>query len=248
MKTRKVLAVKMNFDPKKYMMNLKGKDYLPVAARLIWFREEHPDWGIVTDALVMEQDHSIFKACIFNAEGKLMATAHKKEDARGFPDHAEKAETGSIGRALALCGYGTQFADDFDEGSERIVDTPQKSRSPYQARPSRPSPPPPLPEETTGDTVFGADEEASNVRKEEIEDYSTILRDFMQAAREAGVIPDERLDRQQVEHYLITIANEIDPDRTYKDKMPNAELLKKMRTHYRRRNGQAARKDKTDGQ
>ena len=35
----------------------------------------------------------------------------------------EKAETKAVGRALAMLGYGTQFAPELDEG-ERIVDSP----------------------------------------------------------------------------------------------------------------------------
>ena len=217
----------MAFNPDNYMIKLKGKDYLPVAGRLVWFREDHPDWGIVTEPVAVEADYSIFKACIFDADGKLMATAHKKEDARGFPDHMEKAETGSIGRALALCGYGTQFADEFDEGQDRIVDSPQQRRQ--VSSPGNP---------------FGADAEASNVRSEEVEDYGTLLRDFIEAAREAGEIPNERQDRAQLEANCIRLANMIEPERPYKDKMPNAVLLKKMRTHFRRKNGQAGRKDR----
>lgn len=67
------------------LLNLRGKQYLEVKFRLVWFREEHPDF-------------------------------------------IEKAETGSIGRALALIGYGTQFcADELDEG-KRIVDAPTQMR------------------------------------------------------------------------------------------------------------------------
>jgi hypothetical protein len=44
----------------------------------------------------------------------------------------EKAETGAIGRALALIGYGTQFcADELDEG-DRIVDAPVAKKSSYR--------------------------------------------------------------------------------------------------------------------
>jgi ribosomal protein S27AE len=39
----------------------------------------------------------------------------------------EKAETGSVGRALSLCGYGTQFASELEEG-QRIVDAPINGR------------------------------------------------------------------------------------------------------------------------
>lgn len=38
----------MAFNPQEHMMNLKGKDYLQVMWRLVWFREEHPDWCINT--------------------------------------------------------------------------------------------------------------------------------------------------------------------------------------------------------
>jgi hypothetical protein len=53
----------------------------------------------------------------------VIATSHKHESAAGFGDYREKAETGAIGRALALCGYGTQFAPEFDE-EERLADSP----------------------------------------------------------------------------------------------------------------------------
>jgi hypothetical protein len=41
----------------------------------------------------------------------------------GFPDYIEKAETGAIGRALAMCGYGTLQAPEFDE-QDRLADMP----------------------------------------------------------------------------------------------------------------------------
>jgi hypothetical protein len=40
-----------------------------------------------------------------------------------FSVYIEKAETGSIGRALAMCGYGTLQAPEFDE-QERLADAP----------------------------------------------------------------------------------------------------------------------------
>lgn len=105
------------------MLNLKGKDYLQVAHRLIWFREEHPDWGIETEVLAHSDKGALARATVRDKEGRVIATGHKTETAAGFPDFIEKSETGAIGRALALCGYGTQFAPDLDEG-ERIVDSP----------------------------------------------------------------------------------------------------------------------------
>jgi hypothetical protein len=106
------------FDIKKHLIKVQGgRQYLPVAARLIWFRTEHPDWGIETKAIAVdvEKQYAIFESTVYNAEGKLMAKGTKMENVRGFGDWLEKAETGAIGRALAVCGYGTQFAPDLDE-------------------------------------------------------------------------------------------------------------------------------------
>lgn len=118
------------------LLNLKGKDYLVVAMRLVWFREEHPDWSITTEIIQSTDTHSIVRASILDPKSSvIVATAHKREDLKHFLDHLEKAETGAIGRALALCGYGTQFAPDLDEG-DRIVDSPVsfiKKQSPIKS-------------------------------------------------------------------------------------------------------------------
>ncbi len=107
------------------LLDLRGKDYLQVCYRLVWFREDHPDWSIETEITDLDDKSSLAKAIIKNAESRIMSTSHKYEDAQGFGDFREKAETGAIGRALALIGYGTQFAPDLDEG-ERIVDSPNE--------------------------------------------------------------------------------------------------------------------------
>ena len=104
--------------------NLKGKDYLLVAHRIVWFREDHPDWSIETELLVSNSNEATCKAWVKDPSGRVIATGHKTETQEGFPyGHAEKAETGAIGRALALCGYGTQFAPDLQE-DDMIVDSP----------------------------------------------------------------------------------------------------------------------------
>ncbi len=114
------------------LLNLKGKDYLEVKWRLVWFREDHPDWSIETEFIQVNATSALAKTTVKNEQGRILATGHKFEDQKGFPDFHEKAESSSMGRALALLGYGTQFcADELDEG-ERIVD------SPLAPRPSQP--------------------------------------------------------------------------------------------------------------
>lgn len=108
--------------------NLKGKDYMMVAYRIQWFREMNPNGRILTEALKLENDYAIFKATIAvpdsNGDYTILSTATKKEDLKGFPDFTEKAETGSIGRALALAGYGTQFSVPELDEEARLADSP----------------------------------------------------------------------------------------------------------------------------
>lgn len=110
------------------LINLKGKPYLQVAHRLVWLNENQNRFNVVTSILKMDKDESIVRAevTVFNQEGVIVrsASATKREDSKGFADHLEKAETGAIGRALAILGYGTQFTlPDLDEG-DRLADSP----------------------------------------------------------------------------------------------------------------------------
>ena len=144
------------FNANEHMMQLKGKDYLQVAWRLVWFREEHPDWSVDASALELGEDHAIFKAVICDADGRQKSSGHGSESKRDFGDFIEKAETKAIGRALAMLGYGTQFAgNELDEG-ERIVDSPV-DRGARETAPARKNEKPsePRPEIKKSPTISG---------------------------------------------------------------------------------------------
>jgi len=122
----------MAFDAQSKLIDLKGKKYLEVKWRIFWFREQHPDWTILTEIVDANEKHAVFKASILTEKGNLMATAHGSETPRDFGDYLEKAETKAIGRALAFIGYGTQFAPDLEEDG-RIVDSPTETSKPPKA-------------------------------------------------------------------------------------------------------------------
>lgn len=107
------------------LRDMKGKDYLDVPYRVQWMREEHQDWGIETSFLTLNETIAIAHATIRDASGRILAQGTKTETPQGFADYVEKAETGAVGRALALCGYGTQFAQELCE-EDRIVDSPKE--------------------------------------------------------------------------------------------------------------------------
>ncbi|MFS4438586.1 hypothetical protein ACMA5I_10260 [Paracoccaceae bacterium GXU_MW_L88] len=83
-------------------INLKGKEYAPVSARLEQFHSDHKKGTIETEQLFNE-GYVIFKAII------------ALDDNRTFTGHAfgkigkekafEKVETTAVGRALAFAGY-----------------------------------------------------------------------------------------------------------------------------------------------
>lgn len=93
-----------------------GMLYLKAPYRVLWMREEHPDWSIMTSIVYAdwEKGFAVVQATIMDGTGRVMATAHA-EEARSRLPFVRKAETGAIARALALCGYGTIFGEIDDE-------------------------------------------------------------------------------------------------------------------------------------
>jgi len=127
-----------DYDPNQHLMNLKGRDYLNVQNRLLWFIRDQRDFivrGLATTSYVfrtelVEQDREAgfahFKTYVRDVLGNE-ATMYGSESAKDFADYAEKASTKSLGRALLALGYGTAFAPEMDEG-DRVVDTPVERR------------------------------------------------------------------------------------------------------------------------
>ena len=115
---------KHSFDPQKYLIKVKGKDYLEVKYRLHWFRLEHPDWDIKTDVIKLDTDKGIavVRSDIFDEKNNHKSSGLSMEYQKNFFDYLSKAETSATGRALAALGYGTLQSVELDEG--RIVDSP----------------------------------------------------------------------------------------------------------------------------
>jgi hypothetical protein len=133
-----------DYDPNAHLMNLKGRDYLNVQNRLLWFIRDQRDFivrGLATTSYVVrtelvEQDREVgyahFKTYVRDVLGNE-ATMYGSESVKDFGDYAEKASTKSLGRALLVLGYGTAFAPEMDEG-DRIVDSPvERRRTPQRA-------------------------------------------------------------------------------------------------------------------
>lgn len=118
------------------VINLKGKNYLSVNGRIQAFREDHPDWAIITEVVSIDLENKAaqFRCTIMDENGRVMAVAHGSETFGDFKDFAEKAETKSVGRALVYLGYSS----DADEGQ-----APAPAPRPQAPRPQQQAPQPP---------------------------------------------------------------------------------------------------------
>jgi hypothetical protein len=119
------MSASTQFDPARHLTLVSGKEYLEVKWRLVWLRNEHPNAVIETELVSHHDNEAVFRALVSIPDGGS-ATGWGSEDARGFGDYLEKAETKAIGRALAALGFGTQFCTDFEFGAAngRVVDAP----------------------------------------------------------------------------------------------------------------------------
>jgi len=108
------------FDVHAHMGKIRTRNgmqnYLGVKWRILWLLSEHPQAQIITEKVGggIPDGFAEFK-CIINLPGGRVATGHGSETRDDFPDFYEKAETKSIGRALAAAGFGTDAAPDLDD-------------------------------------------------------------------------------------------------------------------------------------
>lgn len=116
----------MAFNPKKELINLKGKAYLQANARVVWFRNDHPTGAITTDIVSFEP--LCVRATVADGNGQILGIDHAgaKPTAGAVwgGREVEKACTAAIGRALALAGYGTLQAMKEEVGDDHLADSP----------------------------------------------------------------------------------------------------------------------------
>ena len=94
--------------------NIKGKDYVEVNQRLLFFRNEpaYAGWSIESDLVDLQPDRCCIKAIIRDTDGRIRATGHASEDRTSSminkTSYVENCETSAWGRALACIGIGIE--------------------------------------------------------------------------------------------------------------------------------------------
>ena len=92
------------------VVNIKGKDYKLISARVLEFREAHPDWGMHSEVIHHDDERVIVKVCISDETGRVRGTGLAEEDRSASrinqTSAMENCETSAFGRALAAIGFG----------------------------------------------------------------------------------------------------------------------------------------------
>src|SRR5438128_11401967 len=74
---------------KRYLLRVQGgKFYLPAAYRIVWFRDECPDWGVSTQLIEggHEAGFATVQATVMNPDGRIIASGLKTESRQDFPE------------------------------------------------------------------------------------------------------------------------------------------------------------------
>ena len=94
--------------------NIKGKDYVEVNQRLLYFRNEsaYAGWSLESELIDLQPDRCCVRAVIRDNEGRIRATGHASEDRTSSminkTSYVENCETSAFGRALAALGIGIE--------------------------------------------------------------------------------------------------------------------------------------------
>ena len=93
-------------------INIKGKEYITVNERLIYFRNtnEFKGFGIKEDIVSINDTEGIFKVTIYDTNGEPIVSAHAQEyrDSSYInkTSFVENGFTSALGRALGYLGIG----------------------------------------------------------------------------------------------------------------------------------------------
>lgn len=94
--------------------NIRGKEYVEVNQRILYFRQapEYAGWTIESEVFHLDESSCVIKAIIRDDQGRARATGFAQEDRTSSninkTSYVENCETSAWGRALACLGVGIE--------------------------------------------------------------------------------------------------------------------------------------------
>jgi len=117
-------------------VNIKGKEYITVNERLIYFRTQpqYKGWRISEEVVSLDEKEGLFKVTIINPDGFEMAVAHAQEyrDSSYInkTSFVENGFTSALGRAVGYLGIGIDTAiASADEVQTAVKNQPKDNKS-----------------------------------------------------------------------------------------------------------------------
>lgn len=133
-KTKEKPVVKRESSLKDKAIDIKGKSYVLVADRIVYFNEKYPNGQITTELLTLGDERvALFQAKVYpDAKDQTRFFTGYSEAIKGDgfinkSAHIENAETSAVGRALAMMGIGViDSVASVDEINKAEVQSKQK--------------------------------------------------------------------------------------------------------------------------
>jgi hypothetical protein len=140
--------------------NIKGKAYVEVSQRILYFRTapEYRGWSMETELISYDDQSCIIRAVAKNPDGKIMAVGHAQEDRSSSminkTSYIENGESSAWGRCLANLGIGIETSIASAEEVDMAIAKQNLSARPQPAHAPRPAP---QPQETRSEAVKADD-------------------------------------------------------------------------------------------
>jgi len=120
----------MNKDLKEKAIDIKGKKYVLVSDRVIYFNEQYPDGSIITKLISEPNAETVVVKAVIRPNDKQTFTGYSQatwgEGMVNKTSALENAETSAVGRALAFMGIGV---------IDSIVSVDEIKKSTYNVKP-----------------------------------------------------------------------------------------------------------------
>ena len=95
-------------------IDIKGKPYVMVNERILFFRDKFPGYYFTTDFVELTEDRCVMVCHVFNEDGTEISTGHAYElqDSTFInkTSYVENCETSAIGRGLGNLGIGIEHS------------------------------------------------------------------------------------------------------------------------------------------
>ena len=118
--------------------DIKGKDYAEVNQRIKAFRMIHPDGGISTEIISVENGVCVMRATVTDEDGRVLGTGTAYENEKSSyinkTSYIENCETSAVGRALGMCGFGIDTSVVSYEEVDNAIQQQEAMKSDKEAR------------------------------------------------------------------------------------------------------------------